>query len=117
VSTWTVRVPWHPTEPVDISTDDAEFRGVYAALGPGQKLYTMIDALKWVSYRMTAGDTIETVQLPLTCPGCGEECTGTWVDFGIGGYEYWGATGVDVQMAYVSTCCEAALPEPQRSEP
>lgn len=49
-----------------------------------------------------------------TCPACGEECTGAWLDFGIGAYEYWGAHGVDVQMAYVSPCCEAPLPEPER---
>jgi hypothetical protein len=42
------------------------------------------------------------------CPDCGaldpeiiEE------DFGIGAYEYWGATGYDSQYAFVTACCEA----------
>ena len=48
----------------------------------------------------------------MTCPACGKETRGEWVDFGIGAYEYWGAPGVDVRMDYVSSCCEASLPEP-----
>ena len=40
------------------------------------------------------------------CGECKEECEGEWVDFGIGGYEYWGFRGNDVQWAFVSKCCE-----------
>lgn len=114
MSTWTIRVPYHYTEPVEVSTDNPRFDGEYASLGPGQKLYTLIDALKWAGNRMTPGDTVLTEQLPLTCPRCGEECQGSWEDFGRGRYEYWGAPGVDIQMEYVSTCCEAPLPEPEQ---
>lgn len=45
------------------------------------------------------------------CSECGLECTVIEVDFGIGAYEYWGATGVDVQIAEVSDCCEADTQE------
>ena len=41
------------------------------------------------------------------CEECREECQETVQDFGIGSYEYWGAPGVDVQLAVVSVCCEA----------
>jgi len=41
-----------------------------------------------------------------TCKGCGEPCNIVEVDFGIGAYEYWGAPGVDKQIAEVSDCCE-----------
>lgn len=53
------------------------------------------------------------------CPGCGEldpQCD--WIDFGIGPYEYWGAPGVDTQLAWVTICCEAEpedfWPEPAK---
>lgn len=39
------------------------------------------------------------------CGECKQECEGEWLDFGIGSYEFWGATGVDIQMGYVSKCC------------
>ena len=114
MSTWTIRAPAHPTEAYDISTDAPRFRDAYASQGPGWKVYTLVDAIKWVSYRMDVGDEIVTVQLPMTCPACGEVCSGVWEDFGIGSYEYWGARGTDVRMVYVSNCCEAQLPEPER---
>ncbi|AVO21744.1 hypothetical protein SEA_GODPHATHER_42 [Mycobacterium phage GodPhather] len=53
---------------------------------------------------------------PLKCPGCGEEARGVWIDVGAGFTEYWGAVSYDKQMVYVSECCEAALPEPERRE-
>lgn len=43
------------------------------------------------------------------CEECGKECTGQWVDFGIGPYEYWGARCVDTNYQYVSNCCEAPI--------
>lgn len=120
MSTWTVRVPGRSTEPVDISTDNPRFAGVYSSLGPGQKVYSLPDAMRWISYRMKSGDTVVTVAPPPpvgpVCPACGQECQGSWEDFGIGRYDYWGAPGVDVRMAYVSTCCEAQLPEPERPD-
>lgn len=46
------------------------------------------------------------------CPSCGAlDPDVIEVDFGIGPYEYWGAAGVDVQLAWVTRCCEAD-PEP-----
>lgn len=43
------------------------------------------------------------------CSGCHEECSGKWEDIGIGVYEFWGQKGSDVQMTYMSTCCEAEV--------
>ena len=43
----------------------------------------------------------------ILCKECNRECKVITVDFGIGAYEYWGAPGVDVQLAEVSDCCEA----------
>lgn len=53
------------------------------------------------------------------CSDCGKECTVIEVDFGIGAYEYWGAPGVDIQIADVSDCCEADTQEtpPNLTEP
>lgn len=57
------------------------------------------------------------------CSECGLECNVIEVDFGIGAYEYWGATGVDVNICEVSDCCEAdtqetppSLVEPNENE-
>ena len=47
----------------------------------------------------------------LICESCERECTLITVDFGIGAYEYWGAPGIDVQLAEVTDCCEAGLKE------
>lgn len=49
------------------------------------------------------GDTI--------CSACGEVAAGTFADFGIGVYEYWGQRGVDRDVQWVSCCCEATLLE------
>lgn len=43
------------------------------------------------------------------CAACLEECRAIEVDFGIGAWEYWGATGWDSQIHTVSNCCEADL--------
>lgn len=45
------------------------------------------------------------------CSECGRPADGQWLDLGIGPYEFWGSGGVDVQMAFVSSCCEAPLLE------
>lgn len=50
----------------------------------------------------------------ITCTACGEECSTTVVDMGIGAYEYWGATGFDSQPTRVSSCCEAAFTSTER---
>lgn len=54
----------------------------------------------------------------LLCKACGEVATGHFADFGIGAYEYWGAWGVDKDVQWVSTCCDATLLDnsPSRSE-
>lgn len=53
------------------------------------------------------------------CSECGKECTVIEVDFGIGAYEYWGASCVDVNICEVSDCCEADVQEtpPSLTEP
>lgn len=53
------------------------------------------------------------------CSECGKECDVIEVDFGIGAYEYWGATGVDINICEVSNCCEADAQEtpPSLTEP
>ena len=55
------------------------------------------------------------------CKECGKPCDITTTDEGIGAYEYWGATGVDVRICHVSSCCEAdfegEVPEPDFAEP
>lgn len=43
------------------------------------------------------------------CEDCKRRCKPGVMDFGIGHYEYWGATGVDVQLALVSNCCEGSV--------
>lgn len=40
------------------------------------------------------------------CKCCEKPCHVIEVDFGIGAYEYWGSTGVDVNIQEVSGCCE-----------
>lgn len=40
------------------------------------------------------------------CTECGQQCNVMVIDFGIGAYEYWGATGIDSQPGAVSGCCE-----------
>ena len=51
------------------------------------------------------------------CKACNRECRVVTVDFGIGAYEYWGAPGVDIQLADVSECCEADYYSPEDEEP
>lgn len=46
-----------------------------------------------------------------TCNACGEECSLSWQDTGIGAYEYWGAKGVDVRMELLSECCGSEVTE------
>ena len=51
------------------------------------------------------------------CSYCNQECDVEEVDEGIGSYEYWGATGVDVKMVEVSACCgEEVLDEPTEED-
>jgi len=51
------------------------------------------------------------------CAHCGDACTATFIDEGIGHYEYWGAKGVDIQLVEVSPCCEAeVLDEPPEED-
>ena len=45
----------------------------------------------------------------MNCSSCGEEAEGKHVDFGIGRGEFWGAPFNDVQVQFVSACCEADL--------
>ena len=44
-----------------------------------------------------------------TCTACKEHCEVVVVDFGIGPFEFWGATGVDSRPDVVSNCCEAPV--------
>jgi hypothetical protein len=53
----------------------------------------------------------------IICKECNHECQVITVDFGIGAYEYWGAHGVDVQLADVSNCCEASCVTEDEDEP
>lgn len=41
------------------------------------------------------------------CVACGEPARVVDVDFGIGAYEYWGATGFHTDIHRVTECCEA----------
>jgi hypothetical protein len=43
------------------------------------------------------------------CGSCGEPASPKSMDFGIGHYEYCGATGVHSDVQVVSSCCEADL--------
>lgn len=53
------------------------------------------------------------------CSECGKECGVQVLDYGIGGYDYWGARGNDIQMCAVSDCCEGEVleSEPEPEEP
>lgn len=54
---------------------------------------------------------------PKYCSYCNQECDVDEVDEGIGAYEYWGATGVDVKIVEVSSCCgEDVLDEPPEED-
>ena len=52
-----------------------------------------------------------------TCKGCGDPCNVISVDFGIGPYEYWGATGCHTDIQLVSNCCEADFDGEAPEEP
>ncbi len=43
------------------------------------------------------------------CSKCKELCEVILIDFGIGGYEYWGIPGNDVQLEALSICCDAPV--------
>lgn len=43
------------------------------------------------------------------CGACGHGARTIKVDFGVGAYEFWGSTGVDVDICEVSECCEAGM--------
>jgi len=45
------------------------------------------------------------------CTECGESCSFTERDEGIGAYEYWGDRGVDINIVAYSDCCEAEITE------
>ena len=47
--------------------------------------------------------------MSMYCGACGKECDWQDVDYGIGGYEFWGAPGSDVNIQRVSECCEGDL--------
>ena len=40
------------------------------------------------------------------CSNCKKPCKGTNVDFGYGVTEFWGSVSNDVNIQYVSQCCE-----------
>ena len=42
------------------------------------------------------------------CCQCGEECTVSVHDFGIGPYEYWGDKGTQHDYEAVTDCCESS---------
>jgi len=45
------------------------------------------------------------------CSECGNACTATVIDDGIGPYEFWGERGVHHDYHQVSPCCEAEVVE------
>ena len=51
-----------------------------------------------------------------TCSECRELCDDVERDFGIGAYEYWGATGTNSNMQRVSACCDGDLLTPEEFE-
>lgn len=50
------------------------------------------------------------------CSECRQLCHDVERDFGVGTYEYWGATGVDSRVARVSECCDGDLLTPEEFE-
>ena len=47
------------------------------------------------------------------CAECLEPCQDVERDFGIGAYEFWGATGSDSNVQLVSDCCDGDLLNPE----
>jgi hypothetical protein len=45
----------------------------------------------------------------MLCPHCNAEVEGTWVDQGIGAYEYWGQMCNDKRMEFVCEECDGEL--------
>lgn len=43
------------------------------------------------------------------CEQCGDPCTASWKDTGIGSYEYWGQKCRDTRSEYLSDCCDAEV--------
>lgn len=43
------------------------------------------------------------------CGECARECNPVERDFGIGGYEFWGARSVDTRIETVSDCCDGDI--------
>lgn len=43
------------------------------------------------------------------CDECGEACTATLQDHGIGSYEFWGARGTHHDWQVLSPCCSAEV--------
>jgi hypothetical protein len=43
------------------------------------------------------------------CGECGKECDWVQRDFGIGGYEFWGASGFHSNIQTVSKCCDGDI--------
>jgi len=52
------------------------------------------------------------------CSMCGEECSESWQDMGIGRYEFWGGRYNDVRWEIVSECCgsEVVSEKPENEE-
>lgn len=59
-------------------------------------------------YHVTPGDRgPDRYELTELCAACGQPAELIEVDFGIGPYEFWGATGVHVDIQTVTECCES----------
>ena len=65
-------------------------------------------------HRLGSGKCSNTSTYGPFCSACGNSCTPTMVDFGIGHYEYWGATGVHRDIQEVSDCCESGVVTDQK---
>jgi hypothetical protein len=52
----------------------------------------------------------------LYCPTCRDWRDTVWTDEGIGGYEYWGARGCDVQWCESCSECDCPAHEMRESE-
>lgn len=59
-------------------------------------------------HRATSGKCLDDGN-GMFCGACGQPCESTTVDFGYGGYEFWGRTGNHRDVQTVSACCEAAI--------
>ncbi len=51
------------------------------------------------------------------CPECKQRTKIQWEDFGIGGYEFWGAKGCDVRWEAVCGVCGEGLEGLEGEEP